>query len=174
MLTHVLRAMAGAPLDHVFVVLGANAEEVCDRVEMHGATPVFCDRWEAGMSASLRAGIDAADYAAADAALIVLGDQPLISADAIARVAAWRGHVGAVRATYGGTPGHPVLLERELFDRARELHGDTGARALLVEIPVRLVSCDDVGSPIDVDTPAQLARIRRSVPYARYSALKSA
>ena len=161
MLEHVLRAMAAAPLDRVFAVLGADAGEVCRRVDMHGAEPVFCDRWEAGLSASLRAGIDAGADADADAVLIVLGDQPLISADAVSRVVAVRGDAAAVRATYGGTSGHPVLLERELFIRAREIQGDTGACALLAAVPVREVACDCLGSPNDVDTPAQLARIPR-------------
>lgn len=157
LLEHVLRATAAAPLDRVIVVLGADAQEVSCRVALHGAEPVICDRWDAGMSASLRAGIDAAGSAAALA--IVLGDQPLISAEAIARVVTARGGAAAVRATYDGVPGHPVLLERELFLRARKLRGDTGARALLAGVPVREVACDDLGSADDVDTPEQLAQI---------------
>jgi molybdenum cofactor cytidylyltransferase len=157
LLEHVLRAMAAAPLDRVIVVLGANAQEVSRRVELHGAEPVICDRWEGGMSASLRAGIDAAGSAAALA--IVLGDQPLISTEAITRVVTARGDAAAVRATYDGVPGHPVLLKRELFLRARELRGDTGARALLSGVSVREVACDDLGSPDDVDTPEQLAQL---------------
>ena len=157
LLEHALVAMAAAPLDRVFVVLGAGAEEVSGRVNMHGAEPVPCDRWDAGLSASLRAGIDAA--AGAEAVAIVLGDQPLISPEAVARVVAARGGAAAVRATYGGVPGHPVLLEDRLFARARKLRGDTGARALLTGVRVREVACDELGGPDDVDTPEQLARL---------------
>jgi hypothetical protein len=75
------------------------------------------------------------------------------------RVVTARGDAAAVPATYDGLPGHPVLLERESFRRARELRGDTGARALLAGVSVREVACDDLGSPDDVDTPAQLAQL---------------
>jgi CTP:molybdopterin cytidylyltransferase MocA len=157
LLEHALRAMAAAPVDRVLVVLGADAEEVSHRVDMNGAETVVCDGWETGISASLRAGFDAAGGAGAVA--IVLGDQPLISAQAVARVVAARGDAAAVRATYGGVPGHPIVLERELFARARELRGDTGARAVLAGVSVREVACDGLGSPADVDTPDQLARL---------------
>ncbi len=62
---------------------------------------------------------------------MALGDQPRISADAVARVVSQRGADElAVRATYGGVPGHPVLLERTLLSRVGELRGDAGASEL--------------------------------------------
>ena len=63
---------------------------------------------------------------------MVLGDQPRLAPEAIARVlAAADDGAEAVRATYGGEPGHPVLLERALFGRLRDVSGDRGARNLL-------------------------------------------
>jgi CTP:molybdopterin cytidylyltransferase MocA len=71
----------------------------------------------------------------------------------------------AVRATYGGVPGHPVLLERTLLDRVRKLRGggDVGARDLLHGVPLREVACDGLGSPDDIDTPEALAGLQRSI-----------
>ncbi|HET6998998.1 MAG TPA: nucleotidyltransferase family protein [Solirubrobacterales bacterium] len=160
LLEHALRAMAAAPLDRVFVVLGADAAEVQRQVDPHGAEPVFCDGWEDGMSTSLRTGVDAADAAGADAVVIALGDQPRLSPRAVGRLIDARGEAAALRASYGGIAGHPVLLERKLFSLVRELHGDDGARAVLVAYRARKVACDDLGSPFDVDTPADLARLR--------------
>lgn len=155
LLEHVLAAMADAPLDRVVVVLGAHADEVIERVPLHGAEAVVCLDWREGMSASLRAGVDA--LAGCDAVVVVLGDQPRVSAEAVARIARARGGGAlAVRATYAGVPGHPVLLEAPLLARVRELTGDRGARALLAEVDVRDVACDGLGSPADVDTPAEL------------------
>jgi CTP:molybdopterin cytidylyltransferase MocA len=87
---------------------------------------------------------------------VTLGDQPRISSDAVARVIEARGTAWAARATYGGVPGHPVLLGAPLFDEIGELGGDTGARALLSDIVVIDVPCDGLGDPYDVDTPADL------------------
>jgi CTP:molybdopterin cytidylyltransferase MocA len=62
----------------------------------------------------------------------------------------------AVRATYGGRAGHPVLLEAALFERVAQLRGDEGARSLLEGAAVRLVECGDAGADTDIDTPEQL------------------
>ena len=66
-----------------------------------------------------------------EAAVITLGDQPFITPQVIAGVLDHRGRHLAVRATYDGAPGHPVLLERRLLDHVSELEGDAGARELL-------------------------------------------
>ena len=68
-----------------------------------------------------------------------------------------RGRHLAVRATYDGAPGHPVLLERRLLDHVRELSGDTGARDLLLGDHVRVWECGRLCDPIDIDTPERLA-----------------
>src|SRR5262249_601770 len=121
LLEHALRAMAGAPVDFVVLVLGARADEIRLRVGLHGATGVVASGWEAGQAASLRAGVAAARDRGADAVVITLGDQPRISSDAIARVAA--ADADAARATYDGVPAHPVLLRSPRFDAVAALSG---------------------------------------------------
>jgi molybdenum cofactor cytidylyltransferase len=159
LLEHVLLALAAAPLDRVAVVLGSRAGEVRELVPLHGAEPVVCKGWQEGMAASLRAGVAALD--GAEAVVIALGDQPRIASEAVARLIASRGDDAlAVRASYHGTPGHPVLLERALLERVPELRGDAGARELLSEARVVEVACDGWGSPDDVDTPAVLAALQ--------------
>ena len=159
LLEHALPAMAAAPVGRMLVVLGAGAEEVAARVDLHGAEPVFCERWEEGQAASLATAL--AELEDAEAAVVLLGDQPRVAADAIRRIIAGRGRgAAAVRATYGGEPGHPVLLEGELFDRLRNVSGDHGARNVLLSVNTRHVPCDDLGGGEDVDTPAQLDALR--------------
>jgi molybdenum cofactor cytidylyltransferase len=155
LLEHALRAMAASPVGRVVVVLGAGADDVVANVDLHRAEPVVCDRWEEGQSASLASGL--AELADAEAVVVTLGDQPHMSPEAIARVIAARGDgVAAVRATYRGEPGHPVLLEHGLFERLRNVTGDHGARNLLLSATTREVPCDDLGGGEDVDTQAQL------------------
>lgn len=158
LLEHALAAMTSAPLDHVVVVLGAHAEAIARRVDLHGAEPVVCEGWAAGQAASLRAGLAAVPDA--EAVAVALGDQPLLSSRAVARVLAAREPgVEAIRASYEGRPGHPVVLERALFARLARLTGDAGARELLAEASVRDVDCDGLGRPDDVDTPEELERL---------------
>jgi CTP:molybdopterin cytidylyltransferase MocA len=155
--------MTASPVGRVVVVLGAGAEDVIAQVDLHGAEPIVCERWEEGQSASLAFGLGA--LSECDAIVVTLGDLPNLSTNAIRRVIAARGDgVEAVRATYAGEPGHPVLLERELFERLRDVSGDHGARNLLLSVSPREVPCDDLGGGDDVDTPAQLDTLRAGGP----------
>ena len=162
LLEHALRTISAAPVDRVVVVLGAGADEVAAGVDLHGAEPVVCGRWEEGQSASLACGL--AELAGCEAVVVTLGDQPRVSPDAIRRVISARNDAAAVRATYNGNPGHPVLLERRLFEQLRNVSGDRGARNLLLSVQVLDVPCDDLGGGEDVDTPAELDALRAGGP----------
>src|SRR6201999_2816461 len=162
-LEYALRAMTAAPVDRVVVVVGAGAEHALAGVDLCGAEPIVCDRWDEGQSASLACGL--AHLGDCEAVVVTLGDQPRMSAAAIRRVVAARGGGAlAVRATYDGEPGHPVLLERQLFDRLRDVTGDHGARSLLMRVRVRGVPCEDLGGGEDLDPVAQLDALSSGGP----------
>ena len=86
----------------------------------------------------------------AEAAVVVLADGPDLAPEAVDRIiASWRADGGTlVAASYGGERGHPLLVAREEWGSIP----DAGLR----DLDVRLVPCDDLGSPGDVDTPADL------------------
>jgi nicotine blue oxidoreductase len=154
LLEHALRAVAA--LSPRVVVLGHAAEEVRASADLQGARPVVCAGWEEGQAASLRAGVAA--LGDVEAAVVVLGDMPGVTPAAVAAVvAAWDGGADAVRATYDGSPAHPVLLARALLARAGELRGDVGFRALLDGARVVDAEAGHLADPGDVDTPEQLA-----------------
>ena len=99
----------------------------------------------------------------AQAAVVLLADQPLVGAGAVGRLveAFERGAKVAV-ATYGGRPRNPVLFSREVWPLLEaELSGDEGARPSLRRHPKLLtqVPCDGVGDPADVDTAEDLRRL---------------
>ena len=153
LLSYALAAVAG--ITPRVVVLGHAAEEIVAGVDLHGARPVLCPDFADGQAASLKCGIAALDT---DAVLVVLGDQPGITAAAIEAVIAAGGDEDAVRATYDGVPSHPVLLRRPLLMRAGELHGDVGFRDLLRGARVREVEVGHLADPADIDTREELAR----------------
>jgi CTP:molybdopterin cytidylyltransferase MocA len=164
LLAHALAAMEDAPVDRVVVALGANAERVLDRVALGRAEPLVVEGWAAGMGHVL-AGTLAGAGGDWGAVVVVLGDQPLVSGAAVARVvAAWRAGAGpVVSAAYDGRPGHPKLFDRRLLPRLLALTGDAGARELVAGHPewVRLVEVGDLGSDADVDVEADLERVGR-------------
>jgi CTP:molybdopterin cytidylyltransferase MocA len=160
LIEHPVAALAGAGLDPVLVVLGANTAAIAAGATLAPARVVSCPDWAEGQSRALRAGVAAAAEYGAGAVVVVLGDQPLLDPAAVRAVLAARGPgADAVRATYDGTPGHPTLLEAALFGAVARLEGDAGARDLLRVASVRHVVCDGLGAPDDVDTAADLARL---------------
>ena len=140
LLPRVLAALRASSVDDVVVVTGAH------RLETDART-VVCPEWERGPGASLRCGL-AALPDDAESALVVLADGPELDPRAVDRVtASWRDEGGdVVAATYGGVRLHPVLLARAAWARIP----DDGARSL----PARLVACDDLAPPGDVDVRA--------------------
>jgi CTP:molybdopterin cytidylyltransferase MocA len=135
LLPDVLAALEKSSVDGVVVVSGAHELPV---------ESVRCPDWERGPGVSLRCGL-AALPPETDAAIVVLADGPDLDPRAVDRVVAdWRANGGAaVAASYGGVRLHPVLLARALWDDVP----DEGARSL----PARLVPCDDLQPPGDVD-----------------------
>ena len=147
--------LAAAHLDPVVVVSGAVG------LEVSGAGVVANPGWAEGLGSSLRTGL-AALPDTVDAVLVLLADQPGVTAEAVRRVlASLAGPESVAVATYGGRDGHPVALGRQHWrDVAESAVGDVGARGFLrtyVGSVVR-VECGDVATDRDVDRPDDLAR----------------
>ncbi len=152
-------ALASERLDRILVAVPARAGGLRERVLMLGAEPLEVEDPGGGLSVSLRAGVG--ELLDADAILVLLGDQPLIGRGAIEAVlGASVGAPLAVRATYGGAPGHPVLIKPPLYPKIAELSGDRGAAALLRGPGILTAECGAAERALDVDTPADLARAR--------------
>ena len=142
LLEPVLERVRASAVDDVLVVLGAHDVE-------SSARTVHCADWESGRGASLRCGLGALGEDV-EAAVVVLADGPNLAPAAIDRVLEVRRESNAeiVAATYEGSRGHPVVLDRAVWDQIP----DEGARPL----PALLVPCDDLGAPGDVDSPEDL------------------
>ena len=156
----VLDNLREAPIDEVIVVVGADAERLREVCELYGVRTVDNQEWERGQSTSVLAGLRACT---GDAAVVLLGDQPLIGAGAVGRlVAAFAEGARVAVATYGGKRRNPVLFSREVWPLLEaELAGDEGARPVLRRYPELVVEvpCEGVGDPADVDTREDLRRI---------------
>ena len=147
LLPGVLERLAETAVDEIVLVEGAH-ELVLLGME---ARVVACAGWERGPGASLRCGL-AALGDDVEAAVVVLADGPNLSPQAVERVLEdWRSHEGVVAASYGGARSHPLVLGRADWEGIP----DDGLR----DRPVRLVPCDDLGAPGDVDTPEDLEKL---------------
>ena len=144
------RLAAASAVDEIVVVEGAY--RLCNSLLQALGRParlIRCADWERGPGASLRCGLTALPEDV-EAAVVVLADGPRLAAAAVERVVeSWRSEGGdLVAASYGGVRGHPLLVARALWDGIP----DDGLRV----VEPRLVPCDDLGWPGDVDTPEDL------------------
>jgi molybdenum cofactor cytidylyltransferase len=147
----------------VVVVVGHRAEQI--RAAL-GGRPVCCVEaadYAAGLSASLKAGIAALPPEAA-AALVCLGDMPLVAGRVLDRIlAAYDPDEGRsiVVPTHQGRAGNPVLWDRAFFPEILALAGDAGARGLLQrhEEQVAEVEVGEDSVLRDFDTVESLATL---------------
>jgi molybdenum cofactor cytidylyltransferase len=164
LLGHVISAVAGLPVDSVWVVLGSSIDEILKVVDFGDAGIIENLEWEEGMASSLRAGLDCITREGeADAVLIVLGDQPEIDPDVVSGLIRRYQETGAkaVVPKYRYQRGNPVLVDRSLFPRLMSLEGDHGARTLLQAHPEWV---EEVWLPLamprDVDTERDVKDLR--------------
>jgi CTP:molybdopterin cytidylyltransferase MocA len=143
LLPRVLARLGESPVDEIVVVAGAHA------VEAKGVEVIDCPEWEQGPGASLRCGLAALEPGV-EAAVVCLADGPNLAPEAVRRVLeAWRRDGDeVVAASYGGARGHPLVIGRSAWASVP----DEGLRGL----PVKLVPCDDLGTPGDIDQLSDL------------------
>ena len=148
-------------VDEVIVVTGPDDRAIHDALQ--GLTVRFATnpRPEDGQGTSIATGASALS-SVTEAALVVLGDQPWLSASVIrALLAEFRATRRAIVApVYRGTQGNPVLFAASTLGELRALDGDAGAKRIVERDPGRVARVPiDAEMPADVDTPDDLARV---------------
>ena len=160
-IAHVVDAIAEAGLPAPLVVLGHEPQMVRDALRGRDARFVEAPAYAQGLSQSIRSGIEAAAPDAL-AAIICLGDMPLIPPDLLRSMAARATATSILVPRFRGRPGNPVLWGRAWFPRLMALGGDAGARTLMGDLTdsIGYIDCEDAGICRDVDTPEALAALR--------------
>ena len=150
--------------DETIVVTGRDADDVRAALEGLPVRFVHNPHFAEGLSTSLRAGIEALSPDT-DAAVIALGDMPLVTAEAVRRlIAAYSPaeHRSLIVPVFKGERGNPVLWGRQHFDALKQLSGDKGARALFDQYADEIVEVAMADGAVltDADTPEALERLR--------------
>jgi molybdenum cofactor cytidylyltransferase len=167
LLRHTVHRVLASSLDNVVLVVGHDADAICDTVADLPVEVVINPDAARGQSTSVQAGL-AALSPEVDAAVFVLGDQPGIDPNVIdALIAAWSESRSLIVAPlYEDGMGNPVLFDRRVFPELTALQGDTGARPVvqayhasgeLLLVPVA------GSSPPDVDTEADYVALIRTM-----------
>jgi molybdenum cofactor cytidylyltransferase len=185
LIQHVLKAITtavhGGVLTGGVVVVRAGSSELAELAREAGLDIVENHAPESGFARSLRLGLAALRAAPAgfarspepgSAAMLFLGDQPLVEGAVILKLAReWREGAGKViRPRYAerpAEPGHPVLLDRSVWPLAEGLSGDAGLGSLLKARPELVAFVDQPGKNPDIDTRADLAALERQLAESR-------
>lgn len=117
--------------------------------------------FEAGMGASIACGVRAV-AGAADAVLLLLADQPLVTRDHVQQLMARRAASpdAVVASAYGGTRGPPVIFPARTLAKLAQLEGDRGAREVLADEGDRVQEVPFADAAVDIDRPEDLRRLR--------------
>ena len=156
LLGQVVRNANSSDLDRVIVVLGRASEELRASIDFGRAEVVDNTAYGTGCASSLLAGLDAVGGEDCEALVLLLGDQPGVSAEFIdLALSEWRRErYWALVTSYRGELGHPFVFSREAFGDLRGLHGDKAVWKLIEAYPERVKEIPiDAGLPPDVDTP---------------------
>lgn len=151
--------------NQVIVVLGAHAHRLRRELVGRCCRVAVNIQWRTGIASSIVAGIRALPPAC-PGALIMLCDQPLISATHLrSMIATWmRNKSRIVAAAYEMTLGVPAIFPQPCFKLLKQLKGDVGARRLLrdaleIALPVPIPE-----AALDVDTKQDLSKLARMRP----------
>jgi molybdenum cofactor cytidylyltransferase len=157
-LTRIVRTLLDAGVDDVIVVVGHDADLIASSFSGSGLPARFVVNhdYDRGQLSSLIAGLNVVDRPGVAAVLLTLVDVPLVSESTVRAVidAYRRTRAPIVRPTSGARHGHPLLIDRSLFDALRAADPSTGAKPIVRAHASGAgdIAVEDEGAFLDVDT----------------------
>lgn len=156
---HIMDNILDSKADKILVVLGSHREEIRSKIASRPVLTVVNTRYQEGMLSSIQAGFEALPRGTT-AALVCLGDQPLIPSSVIDSLVKVYIHTkkGIVLPVYKKSRGHPILIDMKYSHDVKNLSPTVGLRALVHNHP------QDVHE-VEVDTPHILKDIDNPEDY---------
>jgi len=166
LLGHALKNAQAICPDHVYVVLGANAEKIEKSVEENTAHFIFNENYEKGLGSSLAMGIGSIlkTNKKYQAVLVTLCDQPLVDIGYLNQIINTyrKGDSEIIATAYANRAGVPALFDKRYFDGLLALHEDFGASQMIKKYQTDVKTVDPRGKALDIDTwDDYMALIRR-------------
>ena len=153
LLDHVVGVARACSFDQLLCVLGSDAAAIREQVDLSGADVLENPgAGQGGCSSSIAAALSAVD-ARSEALVLLLGDQPGVTAGTVGALVAGRAGAPLAVCRYENGRGHPFAFARDIFPALAALHGDKGVWKLLDRRASDVVEVPVAGPvPLDVDT----------------------
>jgi molybdenum cofactor cytidylyltransferase len=152
LLGHTVDVARACPFDQVVVAIGGAAGQVRDAVDLSGVDVAVNAAYGEGCSSSIAAALRALDPRC-DLMVLMLGDQPGVTASGVEALLERRGDAPLAVCRYEDGPGHPIAFARSAFPDLAGLHGDKGVWRLLDRRRGDVAEVALAGTiPRDVDT----------------------
>jgi len=148
----------------VVVVTGANAAACRESLRGFDVLEAENQRWESGMSSSVRVGVEAlvTPNPRIAAVVLMLCDQPFVTRDVIVGLVKAHYETGCsiVASRFGGSYGVPALFGKAHFAELATLEGAAGAKQVIQKHLEKVQLLPFPEGEIDVDTPDDFARLQ--------------
>jgi molybdenum cofactor cytidylyltransferase len=146
----------------VMGVVGKDAEAV--REQHPGLELVEAERWQEGLLASVKVGLDAALESGAEVLLLHPVDMPALRASTLKSLLKMMGDADEVlRPEFEGAPGWPLVLSRGAAERLRAAEG-TQLEPALTGLKLRRAPVKDPGVVVNINTPETYERLFGMAP----------
>jgi len=152
LLDHTLATARACGFDQLICALGGASADVRRAVDLDGVEVVENPDYGEGCSSSIAAALGALDPRC-EVLVLLLGDQPGVTADSVHALLAGRGDAPLAVCRYDDGPGHPFAFASDVFGELRAMHGDKAVWKLLDGHASDVAHVPVAGPvPLDVDT----------------------
>jgi molybdenum cofactor cytidylyltransferase len=161
LIRHCIETAQEAGLSPITVVLGSHFHEIARETEPLQVQLVHNEHWEVGMGSSISVGVGEIleKFPETQAILMMLCDQPKVSARTLHELVQKLSQSNLVASEYDGTFGVPAVIGRDFFQDLLALMPSSGAKAIFKKYSSQLVTVPVPEAALDLDTPEQYQQL---------------
>ncbi|MFM1877788.1 MAG: hypothetical protein RLZZ241_654 [Bacteroidota bacterium] len=165
-LEHLIKTIKDAGITQLTIVTGAHHKAIAQGSQKTAPYLCYNSNWERGMGTSIHAGV--VDlfhrFQALDAILILLIDQPLITAVYLEQMLKQfeKGRYNLIASRYNNNLGAPALFGKTYFKSLQNLPENEGAKALIRNTTSKIFICDAALIGADMDTLEAYYRLKKN------------
>ncbi len=157
----IVETVVSSNVENTLIILGSDREKIEEKIKNSPVKIVYNRDFRSGMLSSVQCGFKAVPEETR-AVLVVLGDQPKISADVINKlIDAYKSTgKGIVLPVYKKERGHPVLIDMKYRSEVENLSPEVGLRGTVYNHPEDILEVDVETSSIfqDIDYESDYKR----------------